>query len=131
MSEHMPKLARLQPRIPMLNTRFGRTDGPAPNEAERKRRVDQLRGSSHTRGYDADWRKLRVQKLQTDPLCECDDCQAGKLRITMATVVDHRISIVERPDLRLEWSNLRSMSKPCHDRRTARDQGFARKGGNI
>lgn len=49
-----------------------------------------------------------------------------------ATVVDHIMSISERPDLRLEWSNLRAMSKRCHDRRTAREQGFARgRGGHV
>lgn len=43
-----------------------------------------------------------------------------------ATDVDHRITIAERPDLRLSWSNLRSYCHECHSRHTAVTQGFAR-----
>lgn len=93
-------------------------------EGDRKRRYDSRRGSSSARGYDKDWRACRLAYLAAHPLCECDDCKAGELRITPAGVVDHILSIEERPDLRLVWSNLRAMAKACHDRRTARDQGF-------
>ena len=89
------------------------------------RDIDRQRGNATARGYDADWRALRAAYLAQHPLCECDDCQGGALRVTPATVVDHRKPIAERPDLRLEWSNLRAMSKPHHDRHTARAQGFA------
>ena len=78
------------------------------------------------RGYDHAWRKLRVRFLAAHPLCQCDDCQDGQKKTTAATVVDHIIAIAERPDLRLDWNNLRAMSKPCHDRRTAREQSFGR-----
>lgn len=90
--------------------------------------IDRNRGKTAERGYDAAWRRLRGAKLARDPLCECDECQAGTIRVTAANVVDHRIAIEERPDLRLEWSNLRSMAKVCHDRHTARTQGFAQRG---
>lgn len=96
-------------------------------EACRKREqqhTDQARGTSSERGYDAAWQALRAAYLRANPLCECDECQAGKLKATAATVVDHRISIAERPDLRLVWSNLRSMSKTHHDRHTARTRGW-------
>jgi hypothetical protein len=43
-----------------------------------------------------------------------------------ADVVDHIEPIEERPDLRLTWSNLRSMAKTHHDRETARTRGFGR-----
>lgn len=92
------------------------------------KRIDQHRGSSKERGYDAAWRSLRAWYLSLHPLCECDACQAGVKRVTAATVVDHRISIAERPDLRLDPSNLRAMNKVCHDRHTARTQGFAQSG---
>lgn len=88
--------------------------------------TDRRRGSSSERGYDYAWQKLRKQKLNADPLCECDDCKAGELRTTAAEVVDHIITIEERPELRLEWSNLRSMAKVCHDKHTGRTQGFGR-----
>jgi 5-methylcytosine-specific restriction protein A len=64
------------------------------------------------------------------PLCQCDDCQEGGIRVTAANVVDHIKPIRERPDLRLVWGNLRAMAKRCLDRHTARTAGFAgRRGG--
>ena len=86
-----------------------------------KRQTDARRGSASSRGYDADWRRLRAAFLMKHPLCLfCEE--AG--RVTEATVVDHIISFVDRPELRLAWANLRSLCKDCHDRRTARDQAF-------
>ena len=91
-----------------------------------RRRQDERRGNAAVRGYDATWRKLRLVQLQRHPLCQCEDCDEGRKRLTPANVVDHIVSIEERPDLRLDLSNLRSMSKACHDRRTAKDQAFGR-----
>lgn len=86
-----------------------------------KRERDSRRGSSTARGYDADWRRLRAAFLFKHPLCLfCEE--AG--RITEAQVVDHIVSFTDRPELRLDWSNLRPLCKDCHDRRTARDQAF-------
>lgn len=89
------------------------------------REYDRRRGSSTARGYDRAWQRVRALKLQLDPLCECDECRAAG-RILPATVVDHVRSIEEAPHLRLDFANLRSMAKECHDARTARDQGIAR-----
>lgn len=98
---------------------------PVAQRAAVKREQDARRGSSTSRGYGADWRRLRDAFLKKHPLCLfCDDVGL----ITEATVVDHIISFAERPDLRLEWSNLRSLCKECHDRRTARDQAFGGRG---
>src|SRR6478672_12423342 len=97
----------------------------AHRKAERKEQ-DATRGKTAERGYDAAWRGLRDAYLREHPLCECDECQAGKLRITPAQVVNHRIDIAERPDLRLEWSNLQAMSKQHHDQYTARMRGWGR-----
>lgn len=94
--------------------------------AELRSDTDRRRGSSTARGYGADWQRLRALFLQQHPLCECEDCQAGKLRITPATVVDHIQPIEERPELRLDPANLRAMAKACHDRHTARTRGFGR-----
>jgi len=58
--------------------------------------------------------------LSEHPLCMCDDCADGQKRIVQATVVDHCRPIEEYPHLRLEWDNLRSMAKICHDRHTMR-----------
>ena len=76
------------------------------------------RGTTAERGYDADWKRLRDSYLKQHPLCQCDDCDDGRKRIVAANVVNHIQDISERPDLRLEWTNLQSMSKRCHDRHT-------------
>lgn len=92
-------------------------------ECQRKREVDRRRGTAAQRGYDAAWRKVRLAVLRDEPLCRmCKE--AG--RITPAVDVDHIIAIADRPDLRLDPSNLRPLCKSCHSSRTARDQGFNR-----
>lgn len=88
--------------------------------------ADRDRGTATERGYDAQWRKLRLLKLEANPLCECNDCLAGKKRYVAAEVVDHIIAIESQPELRLVWENLRSMAKRCHDRHTALTRGFGR-----
>jgi 5-methylcytosine-specific restriction protein A len=90
------------------------------------RAIDEQRGSTVQRGYDSTWRKLRAWFLKQNPLCWfC--AQNG--RVTAASVVDHIEPISMAPDRRLDHANLRSSCKPCHDRHTATEQGFARKGG--
>lgn len=76
------------------------------------------------RFYDtARWRKLSKLKRQTDPLCE--PClEAG--RSTLAECVDHTLPREERPDLELDWDNLRSMCWPCHSEKTRRDEARVR-----
>lgn len=100
-----------------------RPHGYKPRE-QQKVEYDKARGSAAKRGYDAAWRKLRLQFLSVNPLCLF--CIEQK-RVVQATVVDHIITIADRPDLRLEWTNLRPLCKPCHDTHTAKEQGFARK----
>lgn len=80
----------------------------------RQRQNDAERGSAAQRGYDAEWSKVRFRHLHHHP--DCVVCGAK------ATHVDHIKSVRERPDLRLDPNNLRSMCGPCHSRRTARDQ---------
>jgi 5-methylcytosine-specific restriction endonuclease McrA len=92
------------------------------NERERKAIIDKQRPSSAERGYDAAWRAVRKQFIAAHPHCCVQGCG-------LPTVdVDHVLSIEARPDLRLVWSNLRPFCKPHHSARTARDQGFGRKG---
>jgi 5-methylcytosine-specific restriction protein A len=52
--------------------------------------------------------------------------EAGTIRA--AEVVDHIRTIRDRPDLRLDHANLRSLCKPCHDARTAREVNASRRG---
>jgi 5-methylcytosine-specific restriction protein A len=56
--------------------------------------------------------------LRANPLCECGCDQP-------ATVVDHRRPHNGDRALMYAWDNLQSMTRACHDRKTAaRDGGF-------
>ena len=82
------------------------------------RPYDRWRGSPASRGYDADWRRVRLQALERDRHL-CQDCLLRKI-LTPAEEVHHVIPIELAPHLRLELDNLRSLCKPCHSAITAR-----------
>ena len=89
-----------------------------------QRQQDQKRGTAHQRGYTGRWRKARVGFLNKHPLCA--ECERNGL-ITEATVVDHIIP--HKGDDALFWdrNNWQPLCKPCHDRKTAtEDGGFGR-----
>lgn len=88
-------------------------------EAVRQQALDAGRPSAGARGYDATWRALRADVLRRHPRCACG---------SKATEVDHLVAIRDG-GARLDPKNLRTMCKPCHSRRTATDQGFARTPG--
>jgi 5-methylcytosine-specific restriction protein A len=57
------------------------------------------------------WKLLRRKKLALNPICqECDN--------ELATEVDHIVGIAERPDLAFTLSNLRSLCKKDHSKKT-------------
>jgi 5-methylcytosine-specific restriction protein A len=87
-----------------------------------RRCTDAKRENANARGYTWQWRKAREHFLRLHPLCECAECRAVG-RIMPASVVDHIIP--HRGDMALFWdrSNWQAMSKPCHDRKTARENG--------
>ncbi|WP_226998642.1 HNH endonuclease [Tardibacter chloracetimidivorans] len=106
--------------------------GARQGERERKREHDRWRGSAFKRGYDRDWMAVRDQVIEERGY-RCEDCgclgvkrKADAGSILPLLEADHLLSIEERPDLRLDKGNLRVRCKPCHSRRTAREQGFAR-----
>jgi 5-methylcytosine-specific restriction protein A len=75
------------------------------------RKRDRGNDSPESRGYDFTWRKLSKSYRVENPFCEvCFD--RGKL--TAVQEVHHKIKISDRPDLRLEWSNLMSVCRQCH-----------------
>lgn len=89
------------------------------------RPYDRWRGSPASRGYDADWRRVRKLALERDKHL-CQHCLLKKL-LTLATEVHHEIPIELAPNLRLVLTNLVSLCKPCHSAITAtRDSSFAR-----
>ena len=129
-------LRMLKPRVASVDLRTGRRieQHATREDAERARQVekDKRRGSAWSRGYDRAWAALR-DAVVIERGCRCELCgQLVVLRKTEATPrlpvahVDHIQSIEERPDLRLDRSNLRCLCPGCHNARTAREQGFAR-----
>lgn len=82
---------------------------------------DQRRGTPKERGYDAAWRKVRVDALRRDCFL-CQQCLRED-RLSNADHVDHIIPIPQRPDLRLILSNLQSLCIECHSRKTALEDG--------
>jgi 5-methylcytosine-specific restriction enzyme A len=102
--------------------------GPRLRRAS-QRRHDASRPSPAARGYGADWRKRRARFLAAHPACA--DCGAP------ATVADH--DPVSRRDLVAAGApdpdadrHLKARCKPCHDRRTAsQDGGFGNPRGRT
>lgn len=67
------------------------------------------------------WRKLRMVKLQAQPLCECEECKEHN-KITPAEAVHHIIPVesvttIEQMEvLMFDFNNLMSVSHECHAR---------------
>lgn len=80
----------------------------SPEARERKRFLD-----------SAAWRRLRRIKLGKNPLCQ--DCE-DEGRISPAIDVHHIKSRRERPELAMVLTNLRSLCRPHHTRRTNRGE---------
>lgn len=93
--------------------------------AQVKKEIDSRRGTTAQRGYDKAWQKVSIEYRAQHPFCECDE-HKGLDERALSQVVDHIQPIAERPDLRLEWSNLRAMTKSCHDKHTAKTRGFGK-----
>ena len=86
---------------------------------ERNRAYDDTRKNASQRGYDAEWRKIRMAFLKQNPLCVM--CmEEGKT--TPATVVDHIIP--HRGDKRLFYDveNYQALCKRHHDLKTRSGQ---------
>ena len=84
------------------------------------RQADRDRGTAHERGYDSKWQVARFEYLEKNPLCV--RCYVNRL-IVEATVVDHVIP--HKGDKKLFWNrnNWQSLCKPCHDHKTATEDG--------
>ncbi len=96
----------------------------AKHAKQRQRAQDRQRGSREERGYDWAWRKLRLWHLKQHPLCA--DCEACG-RVEPAVDVDHQVPIAVDPSRRLDPSNLSSLCRRCHNRKTAQQ----RPGGGV
>jgi 5-methylcytosine-specific restriction enzyme A len=89
----------------------------------KQQQSDQARGSSNARGYGYKWQQTSKGYLKQHPLCECQECLAGERQVNQATVVDHIKP--HKGDMVLFWdrANWQAMAKPCHDKKTARENG--------
>jgi 5-methylcytosine-specific restriction protein A len=85
-----------------------------------RKRVDERRGSAHSRGYNYKWQQYREQYLKQHPLCV--KCLASGT-ITVATVVDHIIP--HKGDMVLFWDveNHQSLCSRHHNIKTAKEDG--------
>lgn len=70
--------------------------------------------------YSHKWREARVRFLRRHPMCE--HCRYES-RVIAATEIDHIIP--HRGDMKLFWdkSNWMALCKPCHSRKTAKENG--------
>lgn len=86
-------------------------------------RTPDTRPSAHARGYDRRWRATAAAYLAEHPLCECDDhLHLPDEQRPRARLVDHIDGRGPLGPHGHDWNNLRSMTWPCHSKRTARDQ---------
>ena len=104
------------------------TDGGPCQEHARKRERD--RGSSAERGYDYRWQRYRKFFLSQAENALCAICLKSG-RVTASAVVDHIKP--HKGDYELFWDpkNHQGACKPCHDSKTAKeDGGFGRPAKN-
>ena len=83
---------------------------------ERRREVEELRGTSTQRGYDKHWSRISLAYRAHHPVCEiCNDA--------VAVDVDHIKPFKGIGDpLRTDVINLQSVCRACHNEKT-RGQG--------
>lgn len=94
---------------------------------QRNQQIDDRRGTSSQRGYDARWRKIRLMHLRGQPLCvHC----AEQGHTTPATEVDHIRPLAQGGTHASD--NLQSLCKPCHSKKTvAQSLGWQGRGYQI
>jgi 5-methylcytosine-specific restriction endonuclease McrA len=104
---------KIIPKPPSSSHKAGRCPDCARRHQQRR---DAARGTAAQRGYDADWRKVRVLVLNRDGWC-CHYCGAP------AITVDHVVPLA-RGGARLDPFNLVACCRSCNARRG----GAARRG---
>lgn len=77
---------------------------------------ERQRGSASKRGYDARWRKARLEFLKENPIC--NDCKDE-----LATLVDHIIPHKGSREIFWDEDNWQGLCASCHSRKTAREDG--------
>jgi 5-methylcytosine-specific restriction protein A len=85
------------------------------------------RGSSHSRGYGAQWQKLRKLVLARDDYL-CAKCLEHG-RVTPGNEVDHITPKAKGGTD--DMDNLQTLCTPCHTIKTIKDNGATPKGCNA
>lgn len=88
-------------------------------QRRRQQTYNQHRPEHHAWYRSDDWERVRKRQLAEHPLCQ--DCEA-KGRIVIATEVHHVEKVANDKQKRLDRSNLMSLCKSCHSKRTARGE---------
>ena len=83
-------------------------------EQEQKNAYKRFRQTSHNRGYDKDWRVLRIQVLERDRWI-CYLC--GKKLVEADATVDHIVPITKDESKRLDMTNLAACCRSCNSRK--------------
>ncbi len=76
---------------------------------DNQRAYQKRRGSAASRGYGGEWRRVRLEQLKKQPLCE--ECLQVE-RIEIATTVHH----IDHDQRNNNPSNLMSMCRKCHEK---------------
>jgi 5-methylcytosine-specific restriction protein A len=100
----------------LFSTMPHRTPTHKPTNRRTKPPSEVARPSAHARGYDANWRRLRIMVLRERPLCE--NCSVHGL-VVQATEIDH----IDGDVRNLDESNLKPLCKPCHSTKTVTQDG--------
>ena len=80
--------------------------------SNKKERSAYIKYVHHKLYFTNTWRKLRAKKLSEKPLCKSCNHPANE--------VDHIIDHKGDRDIFYDYSNLQSLCKPCHSRKTMR-----------
>lgn len=89
------------------------------NMGGRGRTHSPYRPNSYQRGYNRNWRRLRMLVLHRDPICKMANCHSP------STDADHIIPKAEGGDNSM--SNLQGLCHRCHSRKTVvEDGGFGK-----
>lgn len=95
-----------------------------PHKQLERKELDARRGTAHERGYTGAWQKARAGFLRSHPLCAA---HATKGETVAALVVDHIVPHKGDRVLFWDYGNWQALCKPCHDYKTAtQDGGFGR-----
>ena len=85
-------------------------------DAQRKALYEKTRLSSHDRGYNTKWQRVRLSYLKAHPLCV--QCQAEDV-VEPATEVDHIIPHKGNKKLFWDNSNWQPLCKRHHSEKTS------------